>query len=319
MKLIKLLSDIIFMTRPILFIPVWAFSLLGYYKYEYSSVGAFKFFLISEELFIILGKIMVFTLSVGAVNIFNQVADVEADEANDGFSVFSRSGLSALNANIIAFLIAMLSILIPYFFKWNNIYLFSIGAVITGLVYSFKPTYFTGRPFLDFLTNAFGFGVIAFAVGWILAGGGFENFWLSSLPYILLMCAGSISSTLPDIKGDKIGGKSTTAVVLGEFNAHILATLFIAFTVLFSWIVKDHIALAASGFSLPVYLLFIIKRIDVFKEATYKIGGAMLMLIVALVYPIFIPFSIVLFIGTIVYFRIRFQVSYPSLLPIREY
>lgn len=306
------------MTRPILFVPVWAFSLLGFYKFNWIQSNSFPFLNCSENFLNILGKIMVFTLSVGAVNIFNQIADVETDEANDGFSVFQKTGLSVRNASFSAIFFVIVSIFIPLFFKWDNIYLFSLSALIIGLIYSFKPTYFTGRPFLDFISNALGFGVIAFAVGWKLAGGNSEFFIISCLPYVLLMCGGSISSTLPDIKGDKVGGKNTTAVFLGEFNAHLLATVFILSAAVFSWFIKDYASLIAAGGSIPFYLIFIFNRADIFREATYKIGGVMLMLVVAFMYPLFIPFSIILFAGTIVYFRLRFHVAYPSLLPIKE-
>lgn len=318
MKIIKAIADIFFLTRPVLFVPVWGFSLLGFYKYHWLMNKTFPLFEMSKDFMSVLIKIMIFTFSVGAVNIINQISDIEADKANDGFSVFQKSGLSVLIASLSALFFSLISVLVPLILNWKLIHYFSIAAILIGLVYSLRPTYFTGRPFLDFITNALGFGAVAFAVGWVLAGGDISDFWFAAIPYILLMCAGSISSTLPDIKGDKVGGKNTTAVFLGEFNAHVLATLFIVAAVIFSWFTKDFAALIAGGISLPFYLLFIINKTEFFKEATYKIGGSLLMLIVAIMYPLFIPFSIILFVATLVYFRLRFHVSYPSLIPVKE-
>lgn len=229
------------MTRPILFVPVWAFALLGYYRFSWHQSQVYPIWQYSESFLIILVKIMTFTLSVGAVNIFNQIADVEADEANDGFSVFQKSDLGIWVTIISAVIISLVSILIPFIFKWDNIYMFSIAAIVIGILYSFKPTYFTGKPIMDFVSNAVGFGVVAFVVGWTLAGGSTDLFIQSSMPYTFLMCAGSISSTLPDIKGDKVGGKLTTAVWLGENKSHLLATIFIVSALSVSIIFEDNL------------------------------------------------------------------------------
>lgn len=306
------------MMRPILFVPVWGFALLGYYKAGYVETGKVPIWNVDNSFLYLLLKISVFSLSVGAVNIFNQIADKKADEINDGFSILNKIEISNKLAFVVASIIAAISILIPLYFKWDSIYIFSISAVLIGFVYSFPPTYFTGRPFVDFITNAIGFGIIAFGVGWTLNGQNFQSILIPSTPYFLMMCAGSISSTLPDIKGDLAGGKLTTAVLLGDKNANLLATFFICLTIVISVINKDFVSLAAGVISFPVYFIYAINKSELFREATYKVGGAMLMAIVALMYPLFIPFSVLLFVLTIIYFRLRFQVAYPSLLPIKN-
>lgn len=304
--------------RPILFIPVWAFALFGYYRSACLESNRIPLLEIPEGFLLLFLKISVFTLSVGAVNIFNQIADIKADEINDGFSVFLKSGLSRAVALGAGVFIAGISIAVPLFLKWQYVYLFSIAAIFIGVIYSFRPTYFTGRPVLDFLSNAIGFGLVAFGVGWVLGGEISVTLFKESLSYILLMCAGSISSTLPDIKGDKLGGKQTTAVLLGKRKAHVLATLFIIFAGLYSFVNSDSVALTAAIISLPVYLLYLLIEKESFMEATYKVGGGMLMVIAAVMYPLFVPFSIIALLLTVLYFRLRFKVTYPSLLPVKE-
>jgi 1,4-dihydroxy-2-naphthoate octaprenyltransferase len=165
-----------------------------------------------------------------------------------------------------------------------------------------------------------GYGIIAFGAGWSLSESSYTTailFLSKALPYFLLMCAGSISSTLPDKTGDSAEGKNTTAVVLGKRNANLLATLFLVISLLFSINTHDTVALLCTLIPLPLYITYIIKPNTFFMEATYKVGGALCMMCSCLILPLILPIGIVVFLMTRLYFRLRHRFIYPSIVPIQ--
>ncbi len=317
-KLLHLL-DLLFLMRPILLVPVWGFSLFGYYRAKTDSL---KEIINSWNHYSLLTCLLLFlfSLSVGAVYIFNQIADIEVDKKNGGLPLLANGIVKKKDALFFAFFLSGISILTPLFTEYKIISLLSFFATIIGLLYSFKPFYFSGKPFFDFLSNAFGYGMIAFGAGWICGGKTLIeiSFLSSALPYFLLMCAGSISSTLPDRAGDLAESKNTTAVVLGNQKAHLVATFLLFNATVVSLFGGDFLALICSIVPFPFYLCYIFKPTEFFMESTYKIGGAMTMLCSGLVIPLIIPAGLIVFFVTWLYFRLRHGVSYPSLITVRE-
>jgi len=221
------LLDAFFLTRPLLLAPVWGFSVFGLFR-GLSAGGRAPMNMLwtVRHNGATFGWMAIFSLSVASVYVLNQIADVNVDKFNKGLPLLAKGKLSLAAAWWTAILCLALSILLP-FFSHPSISAFSCGAALLGIAYSFRPLRFSGRPCFDFLTNAAGYGLIAFGVGWHLSGAAFSvaGFAASALPYFLLMCAGSISSTFPDYEGDKKCGKITTAVALGVRRAHAVATV----------------------------------------------------------------------------------------------
>ncbi len=264
------------------------------------------------------GSIFIFSLSVAAVYIFNQIADIEVDKINGGLPLLASGIVGKPSAWIFTGVLFLLSIIIPLLSGDLSLILLSVSSVLLGILYSFKPTFFSGKPGLDFISNALGYGVIAFGVGWYLSGNAFSSLFISSsLPYFLLMCAGSISSTLPDRDADKSENKNTTAVVFGNRIAHLLALISLIASLISSLYQKDYIAFVCSIVPLPFYIGYIIKPNQFFMESTYKTGGALTMICAALILPLIFPAGIIVFVSTLLYFRIRHNVHYPSLVPVR--
>lgn len=311
--------DLLFLMRPILLVPVWGFSLFGYYRAKTDSIREITSLWNSSSLLICF-LLFLFSLSVGAVYIFNQIADIEVDKKNGGLPLLANGIVKRKDALIFAFFLSGISIITPFFTEYKAISLLSFFALIIGLLYSFKPFYFSGRPICDFFSNALGYGVIAFGAGWICGGKPLleTSFLISALPYFLLMCAGSISSTLPDRTGDYSVQKNTTAVVFGAQKAHLIATFLLLNAAVAALIEGDFLALICSAAPFPFYLGYIFKPTDFFMETTYKIGGAMAMLCSGLIIPLIIPAGIIVFFLTWLYFRLRHGVSYPSLITVRE-
>jgi 4-hydroxybenzoate polyprenyltransferase len=303
--------DLLFITRPVVLVPVWGFVLFGY---RISSETR-DFFQAPSPQTILL--ILLFSLSVAAVYVFNQIADKKVDGDNDGFPLLLKSGISDKAAWTWAAILAAMSILIPYFFGYKTISLLSVLSLFIGLIYCFPPFSFSGKPFFDFLSNAFGYGIIAFTVGWILGGEKINAALFCVLPpYFLMMAGGSISSTLPDYDGDKANGKITTAVFLGKRRAHILASVLVVLSAISAFFVSDFVALFASSTAMIFYILYaIFPQNQKLSEACYKVGGGVSMLVIGMFFPILISFGIVIVISSLLYFRFFYKVLYPSLLP----
>ncbi|MBD3321500.1 MAG: hypothetical protein GF350_10445 [Chitinivibrionales bacterium] len=319
MKISYYITDAVFIARPVVLVSVWGFSVLGYYRAAmvyrsatyrtmWKNVNASGFL-----------WMVVFSLSVAAVFIVNQIADSEVDRDNDGFPLLINTDFSTKASWFIAAWYGVLSVCIPLAAGYSALALLAACALGLGMVYSLRPFYFSGRPGLDFLSNAAGYGVVAFCAGWVLAVPPEEfdvqRFAACAIPYFLLMCGGSISSTIPDIKGDRAGGKITTAVYLGERYAHFLATAFVVSAGIGALLVRDPLVVLAAGISLPLYIAGMVIHTKAVLESTYKVGGGMLMIVAGIVFPLFALSGIAVFFATRLYFSIRHKIKYPSLLP----
>ncbi|MBN1307202.1 MAG: UbiA family prenyltransferase [Chitinispirillaceae bacterium] len=310
--------DLLMVLRPVILIPVWGFCALGFRcaVREDAPVGIRT--CLNSATIAVYGIILLFSLSVAVVYVMNQIADREVDRRNRGMPLVARGIVSVPSATAATGVCGFVSLFLLLLFHGHLFALAAATTLVLGFLYSFKPFRFSGRPFIDFISNAAGYGVIAFGVGWATAGKTVfcVPFLLNALPYFLLMCGGSISSTLPDIEGDRVHGKNTTAVVLGITRAHTLALLFIIAALIAGFFVTDFLAVLCAVASLPLYLLFYFKRSSLIMEATYKIGGSLCMIAAFSALPFFIPLALVVFAATWLYFRIRHGIAYPSLVPV---
>jgi 4-hydroxybenzoate polyprenyltransferase len=310
------LLDGFFLLRPVVLIPVWGFCLFGYCRARHAGIAGLPELWNTADPMSFLW-IVVFSLSVGCVYVLNQIADMYVDKINSGLPLLASGIVSCRSAYITAAVAGCMSIAVPFLLGRPAIGFFSVIAIAMGALYSFRPAYLSGRPFSDFLTNALGAGFIAFGAGWHLAGRSLSDpaFLSAGIPYFLLMCAGSISSTIPDIRADREGGKRTTAVTLGAKKAHYCATVFIMAAALNGLAVNDIIAVSCALAPLPLYLLYVIRPREIFAEATYKIGGAFCMVAAAFIMPLFLLCGGAVAIAAWIYFRLRHGVRYPSLVP----
>ena len=312
-----LLIDCIMVTRPVILIPVWGFCALGFRSGVQGGSDAGISACWHRISLNDYGLLLVFSLSVAAVYVMNQLADIDVDKRNGGMPLIARGIVSKRAAWVVIAACGAISLFIPL---WFHRYMLAVTTVITlivGYVYCFKPFRFSGRPVVDFLSNAFGYGIVAFGAGWCIAGRELLSnlFMVNALPYFFLMCGGSISSTLPDIEGDRADNKNTTAVVFGIIPSHILAMVFICLAAATGLLRHDVVAIFCAALSLPLYIAYLLVRKKVLMEATYKIGGALCMVAAFIALPLFIPAAFIVFCATWLYFRIRHGISYPSLNP----
>ncbi len=313
------LLDAFFLLRPLILVPVWGFCLLGYVR-ALSGSGlngapvAMPLVFWEPVLWIV-----VFSLSVGSVYVINQLADLNADRQNEGFALMARGVVGTRAAVWTALVAGVCSILVPLVGRRPWLAAFSFAALLLGVLYSVKPTRFSGRAVFDFLANGIGYGVIAFGAGWYLAKGSLDwkPFLLSATPYTFLMFAGSISSTVGDIPGDIRDGKRTTAVVLGRSWSQTLGLVFVLVGGAVGIWLQDWMSVLTASLVAPVYVASLIRSRMLITEATYKVGGATLMAIASVRAPALAVLGVGILVFTRIYFRVRHGIVYPSLGPAR--
>jgi len=301
--------DLFFLTRPVVIAPVWGFCAFGMYRCNGNL------FLFPDAACYLL--ILLYSMSVGAVYVINQIADYEVDKSNAGFPLLVRGNISMKSAWACAVVCGLASIIGPLVMGNKHVALLSAIAITAGCIYSCKPFSLSGRPFFDFLTNAFE-ALLAFAAGWCVLGGGLADplLYRYAAPYFLLMCAGSIGSTLPDVTGDRAHGKITTAVRFGPRWANIIALACLALAVPVAILLSDDIlALCCAGMALPFYIIYTARPTALAMEMTYKAGGTLTMIAAALAAPLILPAGGFIFFITWLYFRKRHNIAYPSLTP----
>ncbi len=288
MKYPALFIDLIFLIRPVVLIPVWGFCIFGYAQGMAHAGSPLRGLVWTADALKIFAWFALFSLSVGAVHVLNQLADIDVDKENGGMPLLAKGKVSLVSARVSTVVCLLCSVIAPLFVH-PILSIFSCCTVALGYFYSFKPVRFSGRVGFDFLANATGYGIIAFGVGWYFSGAPFSlaSFTTSAFPYFCLMCAGSISSTIPDINGDKKYGKNTTAVVLGVTKAHSLAFILLSLALVFALGKHDIVAVICALSALPFYMLFFVFRRPLVQESTYKIGGFLCMIAATILMPVF--------------------------------
>jgi 1,4-dihydroxy-2-naphthoate octaprenyltransferase len=90
-----------------------------------------------------------------------------------------------------------------------------IAALALSLFYSLPPLRLCARPVFDLLSNALGYGGVAFAVGFATVSPDHVSAWMRALPYVFLVGATFLHTTILDVDGDRRSGKISTTVKIG--------------------------------------------------------------------------------------------------------
>lgn len=303
MKCKNTIWDHIFLARPILLVPVWAFFLLGYLKAGGQRFNFNQTFLLS---------IIAYTTLISSLYILNQIADRKSDAINQKHLLIAEGIVSTDRAYIEMILLLLitvtLSIKLPL-----NIILFMIISFLFGIFYSFAPFRLKAVPFADFLINGFGYGFVNFSVGWLTFNKFSSQTVISSLPYVSAVSAIFVNTTVLDIEGDRKCAYLTTGVFLGKHISARLALLLIILCILISIIIRDYICLIPALISLPLFLIAGIKGDEKFIKLSIRMGGPLFILLVGIIFPYFLIATLLIFIFLRIYYKKKFNINYPGL------
>ncbi|MCZ6677275.1 MAG: UbiA family prenyltransferase [Candidatus Poribacteria bacterium] len=318
--------DYLIVLRPTLLFPVWTLVLLGHYHGALQSPSRTdttlsRLTISSESTIGILlhlnprlwGTICLYSMLAGAAYIINQIVDRETDEANNKLYLVAQGHVKlAILKFEAAFLLVAATVWAIVWFHDNVPYLMLIAlSILLGVVYSVRPFRLKGKPLLDLLANAIGYGAIAFLIGWATASPINANAIWRTLPYTLCVGAAFVNTTLPDLKGDRAYGDRTIGVLLGVQRSCQLSLILLAGAILSAWLFKDSIALITGLFCLPFFVYINFNR----RKSAIILATRIGILTLSLLACIVIPYYFILFIGTLLfvrwYYAVRFGMRYP--------
>ncbi len=294
--------DYLFLTRPVLMPPVWTILLLGYHRaspfstYDYSLALVF----------------LLMSFSTGAVYILNQIHDIESDRINKKLFFLAEGYISLKNAWVEIVILILTGIIGAFMVSFQLGILFIIGFLF-GFLYSTPPFSLKNRHIWGLLANASGHGSLTFLIGWCITANLSLKAFLFSLPYFFAVAAVYLDTTLPDIQGDIKVKKITLGVKLGIPQATWLSVVFILSSLFLALIVKDRAFTVAGVLCFPFFLSAALTKKTKQVILSNKMAVLFLTLAAAFFYPWYFIILFFGFLGTRVYYRTRFNMTYPTI------
>jgi len=299
--------DYLFLLRPILFVPLWALTLLGYF---WAEGGTYRLAWLPQGRLLL--SLFLYSLLMGSVYVLNQIFDRDSDRLNRKLYLLAKGYVNLRAAWVECFLLIVVSLSLSLLFSpaYRVFILLSLGL---GILYSAPPFKLKGKPILDILSNSIGYGCLAFMVGWLSLGTYDVGHLLKSLPYVLAVAAVFINTTVPDIEGDRKTGNITTGVFLGIRGTTILALLAILGAVASSLALGDWLCLIASTAATPLFVWAAIRGRVKPAMMAYQLGGGALVIILCILFPWFLVLLLLTYGSLKLYHKARFRMNYPAL------
>jgi 4-hydroxybenzoate polyprenyltransferase len=313
------LFDYIFLTRPMLIIPVWTIALLGARATEWRSrsnnpftLDRYPFVDFSQDDRQMLLTLAVATLLAAGIFILNQIYDVESDRRNKKLFLIAEGHVSLTEAWVLYILTTTIAVVGAFLVNWQLGFLF-VGGAIVGAQYSIPWFNLREHPYKSFRNNMLGHGTLAFMFGWVMT----QNFniegLIRSLPYVFAVGAVYLNTTLPDLEGDKASGKRTYALEWGLEKTLRISFWMTAVGFLLSIMIADYAFALAAGLSLPFFA--VAWRHKSLKESVLasKIAILLLSLFAAIYFPPYLAIFLIVVVATRIYYSARFSIKYPVL------
>ena len=319
------LLDYLVILRPTLLLPVWTLVLLGHYGAlsETSTYAGLRTIQLSflPKLTILLrpkiellGTLCLYSMLMGAIYIVNQICDKETDTANNKLFLVSQGYVKLRLLVLEAAMLLVSAVAWAGLWFGNNLsYLILIAlSILLGVIYSVRPVRLKGKPFLDLLANAFGYGGIAFLIGWAVVSPINSEALRRIIPYVLCVGAAFVNTTLPDLKGDSAYGDRTIGVKLGVKLSCLLSLLLLVGAILAAWWVRDMIPLGTALLCLPPFIYMNFRREPRVIIFATRAG----IFILSLIACVLVPFYLILLTGSLIfvrwYYSVRFGITYPG-------
>ncbi len=316
-------GDFVFVLRPLIMVPAWSFYALGVHL---APVPA------RVELFSVIVQPGFWCLSalLASAYVVNQIFDQASDRLN-GKGLFLTQGAFRARTMIAIALACFLgaSWLFQRVEDAQRIPL--LAAMLLAFAYSLPPLRLCARPWLDLLANAIGYGGLAFAAG----AGGVSDYalaaFLDAAPWMLLVGATFLYTTILDVDGDTAARKRTTTVAIGvSLSARLATVLAAAAAANQAWVFfrKDGSAanamvagVALAGFAIANILIARMESVDPAARAASRArASARLVQTITALFavwacirdPALLMVVVPLVVAARFYYRARFSIRYPG-------
>lgn len=298
--------DYIFAARPFLHLPVWSIYLVSLHYRPSLTEGKF----IWTDLI----PLVLVTLMAAGAYYFNQIHDIESDRQNRKLG-FLQNRLVSVNGLWAGFLaLSLLSMMGGAMLSLPLTHILAQSFVL-AYFYSAPPVKLKDRPISGLLANAYAFGfliplTVPSDLG--LLNGGLTA-WAVPSYFFLAVASIYCLTTIPDRNGDFATGKRTLAViwprglVLGLALLLILASAAIAYR--FDYTVLMAVSLV-SAVPIITAVLFESTRVELLAA---KFPILLLTVLAAYFFPGYLLFMVALVIAGRIYYKKRFDITYPKL------
>lgn len=307
--------DLLFLLRPPMLIPVWAFFLAGYWRTVYVPMRAIPGYvrssLVPHGYFWL--SFVSFSLLMGAVYIINQVVDRESDRMNRKLFLIPLGIVSLRLAFAMVVLLVLISFGIGVIFGMHYLILLGVSLCI-GILYSVRPIRLKGRPVVDILSNAIGYGVLAFGIGWITDDCLTIHLLLRSIPYFFAAATIFTASTILDMEGDRRDDAVTTAVRFGTLASLTTSLVALLCALVCALLLRDYVICITAAVGLPLLIIAMVRRERQFITLYMRGTSYVFILLMAMIFPWFLVLLVLVYVLSKFYYRFRFGIAYPKLL-----
>jgi 4-hydroxybenzoate polyprenyltransferase len=257
-------------------------------------------------------NLVLFALVTAFAFVINQISDIEVDAVNRKNFILPSGLVSRAEGIAFAVGICVVAVAMSLSVDSTSRYLVWIGLVL-GFAYSTPPIRLKGRPLGDVLANIAGFGLIGFAMGWLVFSQLRVDLVLRSMPYGIAMGAIFLNTCIPDEEGDRAVGDRTSCVAFGR-KPVTKAALVLMFGAFSAGIITDELlcSLAALG-STPAFVALAVEPTPRSSVIASQFAARLLFGLVCIRAPILALIGLISFAGAKIYYNRRLGVDYPRL------
>jgi len=308
-------ADLFFLIRPPMLVPVWTFFLAGYWRAMGVSVKLIPEFIKNS---IILSRnfwlsFIAYSLLLGSIYVVNQIVDRKSDKKNKKLFLIPLDIVSVKLA--VAVTVVLIIVSFGLTFKFGILYtVFLLISLVIGLLYSFPPFRLKGRPIVDIVSNAAGYGILAFGVGWLTAAGFNSKMFVFCIPYFFATASIFAVSTILDIEGDREDGAITTAVKFGKNSALFISIVTLLMSLISAFWTRDLLIIITSLISFPLLIKAFAGKRREFITLYMRGGSYILVVLIGVLFPWYFLLLVFILLVSKHYYKHRFGIKYPELL-----
>lgn len=309
----KKIFDYIFFLRPMLILPILTIVVLGMRSAQLHE-GASP--IISSGLPVNLVDILLCLLATilisGAVYIFNQIHDIESDRINGKLHFLPDKIISISSAYVMTILLSAISLVLAFISSVSMGLIFII-ILLVGFMYSHPRTNHKAQAGKALWANIFGCGALPFLIGWVFVNESLSlEGVIKSIPYMMAVAAVYFNTILLDNIGDALTNKKTYAVIWTTKRCQTSAIIRISLAVVCGLMAGDFVVFIASLAVLPLFVIARVKQDIAFSTKASMLSILILSVFAVIYLPLYALIFIVAVASTRLFYKKRFNVSYPS-------
>lgn len=313
--------DYLFVLRPVQFYAVWAVFLAGFFAQNKFGVAAPQLdssnsvMPVSDFGLIWIGLSL--TVLMAAVFVINQIMSRD-NGGKDKANLIAQGRVAPRVALIEAAVLLAVSLGAGFFFSLKVGLLLIAIAVLGGYVYNFKPFSWKDQPLLGLAVNLVG-AFLIFGIGWVIRGTISTDTVVHAIPYLCMMAAIYLYTTLPDSKTAEASDQNSFGKKYGLPTTVYLGIALQVVATILGFFLNDETIFYSAFFAIPfsVWAAVKLKSEDVRRATGYSI--LLLTIAVLIKYQLQVGSYMLFFIMLGFYFfarfyyRFRFGLDYPRI------